>query len=442
MFIPGHRFMTIIILGIIITVIMDTSIPSVSVYTGGLSSSLSSIISFGIIALIYAVGQYLILQYVKSKIKSNKKNGVVSKIHTFVYVAQFVLIGIIIIIICQMILYGSYHSLLLKGVVWINYIIASILFGFLGARLFLWNRLKQNMVLISYSIAVIGLSVACFTTVLYVTHQLEGQRGIEYIYPIKSALVLVADADNIFSMSYMITSIVSFIVVWIATALLLHHYSAKLGKTKYWVMVLIPLAYFLTQFQSFIPEVFREFHESDPISYGVAYTLFFNISKPVGGILFGMAFWGVTRSVRQFVVRDYMVISAYGIMLFFTVHQPVTLTLIPYPPFGIPTMCFIGLSSYLVLVGIYSSSISIASDTELLKAVRKSLPERSNLLGIIGSAQEIQRIQSKALKITNQLSDKMTKETGIQPSIDEQDIKDYLKEILEIKEKHKNLKDT
>jgi hypothetical protein len=137
-----------------------------------------------------------------------------------------------------------------------------------------------------------------------------------------------------------------------------------------------------------------------------------------------------------------MAISAYGIMLFFTVHQPVTLTLIPYPPFGIPTLCFVGISSYLVLVGVYSSAISISSDNELLKAVRKSLPSNSNLLGNIGSAQEIQKIQSRALKITNQLSDQITKETGVHSSLEEQDIKDYLRDILEIKEKDKHLSDT
>ncbi len=345
MFVPGNRLMVIIILGIIITVILDTSIPSVSVYTGGLSPSLYSIMLFSIMAIIYAVGQYFILVYVKSKTNGNEKNRTISKIHTFVFVTQFALIGIIIIIICQMLLFGSYQSIFLKGAVWINYLMASILFGFLGARLFLWNRLKQNLVLISYSIAVIGLSVTCITTILYVTNQLEGQRGIEYIFPIKSTQMLIAGADNIFSTLFMLTSVISFILFWVATVLLMRHYSARLGKTRYWIMVMIPLAYFLTQFQSFIPEVFREFHESDPISYGVAYTLFFNISKPIGGVLFGLAFWSVTRSVRKFVVRDYMAISAYGIMLFFTVHQPVTLTLIHYHPIRIPPICFVGISS-------------------------------------------------------------------------------------------------
>jgi hypothetical protein len=85
----------------------------------------------------------------------------------------------------------------------------------------------------------------------------------------------------------------------------------------------------------------------------------------------------------------------------------------------------------LVLIGLYSSSISVSIDSELLRTVRKSLPEKYNLLGNIASAKEIQRIEDQTLQITSMISDKITKETGIQSSIDEEDIKDYIKDIME-----------
>ena len=76
-----------------------------------------------------------------------------------------------------------------------------------------------------------------------------------------------------------------------------------------------------------------------------------------------------------------------------------------------------------------------------MKTTRKLLPYNSNLLGNIASAQEIQRIQSRALKTINQLSDKITEETGIQSSLDDQDIKSYIEEIIAIRNKNRNMQD-
>jgi hypothetical protein len=42
----------------------------------------------------------------------------------------------------------------------------------------------------------------------------------------------------------------------------------------------------------------------------------------------------------------------------------------PYPPFGIITTSLMGLSSYLVLVGIYSSAVSLSQDSELRRDIR------------------------------------------------------------------------
>lgn len=74
-----------------------------------------------------------------------------------------------------------------------------------------------------------------------------------------------------------------------------------------------------------------------------------------------------------------------------------------------------------------------------MRSVRRSLPQRSNLLGNIGSAQEIQKIKDRSLKISNLLSDRIREETGIQSFLEEQDIKDYLNDILDFKEKAKKL---
>jgi hypothetical protein len=56
---------------------------------------------------------------------------------------------------------------------------------------------------------------------------------------------------------------------------------------------------------------------------------------------------------------------------FYFSNQATTLVSTPYPPFRLATISMFGLSSYLILVGIYSSAISVAADSELRRSIHK-----------------------------------------------------------------------
>jgi hypothetical protein len=59
-----------------------------------------------------------------------------------------------------------------------------------------------------------------------------------------------------------------------------------------------------------------------------------------------------------------------------------------------------GLSSYLVLIGIYSSAISISEDSRLRNSIRNFALKETNLLDSIGSAHIEQEIQNKVIEFT------------------------------------------
>lgn len=79
-----------------------------------------------------------------------------------------------------------------------------------------------------------------------------------------------------------------------------------------------------------------------------------------------------------------MIISGYGLLLLFTASQHQILLLNPYPPFGLPTICYVGLASYLILVGVYSSALSVARDSELRKEFYNTARSQLDLLKTIG----------------------------------------------------------
>lgn len=145
--------------------------------------------------------------------------------------------------------------------------------------------------------------------------------------------------------------------------------------------VSVPLIYFLIQFLPSLSDLFLSLSQSEPIVFGVLNTLIFSMSRLVGGVLFGIVFWIITRRLpRTPIIRRCIIMSAFGFVMFFVLNQGVVLISSPYPPFGLPTNSFFGLASYLLLAGIYSSAISVVEDSKLHQLIRQFAISEPKLL--------------------------------------------------------------
>ena len=299
--------------------------------------------------LVFAVGQYIILAFVKQgyKDKEGKIGGLkhhgLNLIDKTVTITQYAMIAILVFTILQMLFMSSYHVLVLRATIFISYGLSFILLALLAKRFFSWFKLNHNLVVLAYALAITMISINAAITIIYTNTQLNENIQQDYIRPVRSLTGSFTSADVIYGSVYVLTSVLSFILTWIATVLLLRHYSRKLGMTKYWIIVSIPLAYFLSQFQPLFLYSFADLRLSNPVLFGIIYNLIFSISKPAGGVLFGIAFWTIAKSLTSKTVKSYMMISAYGMMLLFTVNQPTGLTLIPYPPFGLTQYLLYGI---------------------------------------------------------------------------------------------------
>ena len=65
------------------------------------------------------------------------------------------------------------------------------------------------------------------------------------------------------------------------------------------------------------------------------------------------------------------------------------------------------------------------------KSIRKSVKEHSKFLNSIGSAQMEQELQYKVLAIIKRLSDKMAEDTGVESSLSEEEMKQYMNSVLD-----------
>ena len=144
------------------------------------------------------------------------------------------------------------------------------------------------------------------------------------------------------------------------------------------------------------------------------------------------------RQIRKSIVADNLKIAGYGIALL-PLSIMAGIVFNPYPPVGIASCASLAFASYVFYVGIYPSAISISEDTELRKSIRRTAANELKLLDSIGTAQMSTQVQDKVTKLVKEYSDKMISE-GIPLDLSEKDAKQYLDEVIEELDKHRNSK--
>ena len=463
----GNRTFFLIAVLLITTLIVDTALERISDLLGAQSSDYTSriILFIAITLVIYTIGQYLLLSFIKrrndeivqtltredgtttippTKSSKNKFLSRITLLYKTVLMIQCVLTAVIVSIIFSMIFASYYYTSFLIISTAISYGFAIVLLVLLTQRLLSWfKRTKRNVVLFSYGIASAAISLnlvflLAFDIAILLSKPSEVREHLTTIYPAFSSTSFVGTLNSL----NVVFGIISFILVWISTTLLLRHYSRKIGRVKYWIIVCIPLAYFLSQFVPvFVDQIARPLITQSPILMSIVFTLIFTVSKPVGGILFGVAFWIMAKALKNTsVIRDYMIISAVGIiMLFVSVQGSVIFA--TYPPFGLMTVSFIGLSSYMMFIGLYSVAMSVAGDISLRQTVRKTAIEQSRFIDSIVTAQVEQEIEWRVLRVAKKHTSVLEKETGIEPSLTGDDLKLYLQEVLNEVKDHRKLSD-
>jgi hypothetical protein len=219
-------------------------------------------------------------------------------------------------------------------------------------------------------------------------------------------------------------------VIWVATTIMLNHYSKIIGKAKYWVILSIPLISLIvgtTSWLFFIPSMSSIFDEQV-----ILYTMLAFGGILAEGFLLSLAFILISKTAQvktNSKLKDYLTISVIGVAILF-VSFFANPSAGSYLPFGAIAASFVGFGVYLFFSGIYSSAISIASDIRLRQVVRKSLLDHSKLLDNIGQADITIELEKQTTDIFKRHKEIMERQTGIESSMSEIDMKNYVKEVV------------
>src|SRR5918994_2825002 len=427
----GHNSFYIVLIAVISALIIDSLLNWVADFIYQNLVTFWGVTLFFLLASIYLLGQYFILRFVKSKSKDiRSKSPFLNLTYKAVTIVQLVLAAILMYSILQITITEQYSVVHLILVTVVSYSLNAVLLLFLAARLFKWFRSHKNsIVVILYGISAAALAL---TTVVGMTADVRNFLTKDQVITPHSPVVYPpldpGTLSSLLSDIYHYADIVSTLLVWISTVLLLHYYSNRLtksGRIKYWILITLPVIYYLSTFVGFF-----DLYVAESISEAYYFYLYVSLNSTAAALLFGLAFRIVAKTIRHnSAVRDYMMISAFGFVLLFISNQS-TLIASPYPPFGFFTVGFMGLSAYLIYVGIYSAAISMSEDTKLRQSIRRSSIEDSKMLVSIGAAQIQEQLERKVIGDAKERAETMTRETGVQLSLSEADMRMYLSNVM------------
>ena len=443
----GGKKLLLLMSIVVITFVIDSQIGYIADFIPDRLATNEGLALFIGIAVVFAVASVLILEYVKAISKESRARALYLHItHIGVTVAQYVLIAIIAFVITQIIITAQYNTVSLAIALSISYGLWIITLGLLSRAFFSWIRSsrssgnattasKRNIMVLILALSMVAYVVNGVTGLA--NHLTVLQQQLEVVTSVDVAFFPEFDPESLVSQIntvYQISGIVAYVLTWIGSVLLLRPYIHRIGKIKFYAIMGSAMVYYVISFPLFVLGYTVPAGETD--TDVMNNILIVGISSIFSGIIFGVAFLSVARTLQKgSALRDFMILAAYGLLLFY-VAGSAQVSQAAYPPFGLASVAFTGLSCYLIYTGLYSSAISVSQDLTLRQSIRQSVKEQSKFLDSMGTAQMESELQNRVLTTAKKASDNMEEESGIESSMTEDDMKDYMEIVMnELKEK-------
>ena len=367
----NERIVVVIAAAVIFALIIDMELSNVADILHNNISSKDGIAAFVVISAVYLIGQYIVLRFSKeitSELRTRRKD--IRYIDLIVSIVQITIIIVFLLVFMEIILGGSYDLIILIIVVIASNGLTAIVMMFLFNRLLGYYKSHPDRAILSFLISAFIISVTSLVTILFMVPILLSKPDfVSPETPVFFPTFAQGSMLNILNYSFYILSVISFLSVWVATLILLGHYSRRLGKAKFWIVMGLPLAFYLSQIVIITLQIPLPFVKSDSVSFVFYYRVIFTVSSTLGGLLFAQPFILVSKIIpNNSNMHRHLIILGLGMVLFF-VSGSATVYHAPFPPFGLPTVALTGISSYLMSLGLYSATISLSEDSQLYKLV-------------------------------------------------------------------------
>ena len=249
--------------------------------------------------------------------------------------------------------------------------------------------------------------------------------------------------QNSVALVYDIFFIMSFLLGWFLTIYMLKQYSRRIGKYKFWILVSLPLFFYLIRYEGLI---LSYFNLNDLINLpllgiiyssieAAIYTGFINSNIQAIGIFFGFSFVPILLKLKNSLLQNYMIITIIGMMILFASRDFHSIFLNSIPPNGTITISFMPIGAFMLFTGIISFLKLAARDKEFYKDMIIRIERDISLVKNIIITEKETEISNK-IKPLIEYSNKWQKEHEYRPMKNEeviQIIQDVISEVREIK---------
>lgn len=417
---------------IMAVVIFDSTIVAISSYSGLEAPESVNIILFLIIFLMFAIVSSVLIKSVKNILNSYSYASISRGLrysNSIMIAAQILTISLISLIILQILITNQYSITSLRVQTYISHISAAVILSFLVFMFGRWLASKRNYTVAIYTLSFLLVGINLIVSLIYIDAYFSvSPKPDVSSYPIVSYVTNLSPSitTELFSHLSDILSLTSFLFLWLATANLLKQYRHKLGRVRFLILMGLPLIYYVYPFQSFFGDPLFPLLQSVPPSFSITYVLIFSATKQVGALLFSFAFLTAYSLINDERVRKSLLMSAIGIAILVGSIEITPLQYHVYPPYGIITMAFLPLGTYLLFAGILISAKNISRDAELRRQFYKRAESQLNLLRAIG----ISEMEKEIVMQVRSLEDNIVVSAPEPETLSDEKVREIIHDVL------------
>ncbi len=372
------------------------------------------------------------------------------KYKKYFFISIFIVYSILsltfIITTTQIAFFKSYSNIVFYLTSYISFISTLGILSILSFNFYRWYLKGKNNFTLLYGVLFSLYCISLILALIYLTSGLATHPStINYTSPRElrgGTFSINILFQNHVALVYDIFFIMSFLLGWLLTVYMLKQYSRRIGKYKFWILVSIPLFFYLIRYEGIILTYFNlDNLISLPVlgiiypSIKVAlYTAFLNSNIQMTGIFFGFSFVPILLKLKNSLLQNYMIITIIGMMILFASRDFHSIFLNSIPPNGTITISFMSIGAFMLFIGIISFLKLAARDKEFYRDLIIRIESDISLIKNIVLTEKETEISNK-IKPLIEYSNKWQKEHEYRPMKNEEVIQIIQDVISEVREK-------
>lgn len=428
----GSKQALILISAILVISIVDSQFVNTFYGTDLDTPGNSHLVLFISFVIIVSVINIVMLFFIKSNhlLDRTSRPKLLKIAYNITSIVQYTSLLLLFITIFEMLAFQNYHRVWSILVIDLTHFWSAILLGVLAFTFIQWLRIVRTYSILIYAVVFGVILFLTLITIPLLTEQFNYQAQLVYPQDYTTLIVAVRVPSKDIAFLYGLGNYVLPILLiasWFLTVSILKPYMTRINKSAFWLLVSVPLLYQLFAYVTRDTNIATIPGLTDVI-YTRQFQFFLGISYQISGLLFAIAYLTVARRMKRKILKNYMIISSIGIAALFSSLQPGMPFYAAYPPFGLVTITFLGLSSFLLLIGMLGCAAYVSRDSELRKEIFKDKDSISNMFRNMGYAEMERELENRIIPLSSRL--KLTEDMRVHVDLSPEDLKLTIEEVL------------